>query len=102
MRKERVEIKKLGINGEGIGYIEKKICFIQDALPGEIVDVEIIERTRQFTKGKVVRYIQKSPYRQPSVCKEYTNCQGCALTTLEYSKHLSKNGHLAVFFCHCP
>ena len=89
MRKERVEIKKLGINGEGIGYIEKKICFIQDALPGEIVDVEIIERTRQFTKGKVVRYIQKSPYRQPSVCKEYTNCQGCALTTLEYSKHLS-------------
>ena len=69
MRKERVEIKKLGINGEGIGYIEKKICFIQDALPGEIVDVEIIRRTRQFTKGKVVRYIQKSPYRQPSVCK---------------------------------
>ena len=59
MRKERVEIKKLGINGEGIGYIEKKVCFIQDALPGEIVDVEIIERTRQFTKGKVVRYIQK-------------------------------------------
>ena len=55
MRTERVEIKKLGINGEGIGYIEKKICFIQDALPGEIVDVEIIERTRQFTKGKVVR-----------------------------------------------
>ena len=26
-RKAEVEIKKLGINGEGIGYINKKICF---------------------------------------------------------------------------
>ena len=50
MRKERVEIKKLGINGEGIGYIHKRICFIQDALPGEIVDVEIVQETRQFFK----------------------------------------------------
>lgn len=89
MRKERVEIKKLGINGEGIGYIHKKICFIQDALPGEVVDVEIIEETRQFLKAKVVAYIQKSQYRQDSFCKESKKCQGCALTTLEYSQHLS-------------
>ena len=27
-RIEKVEIKKLGINGEGVGYISKKICFI--------------------------------------------------------------------------
>ena len=89
MRKERVEIKKLGINGEGIGYIHKKICFIQDALPGEIVDVEIVQETRQFLKGVVKKYIEKSKYRQPSFCKEYKNCQGCALTTLDYSQHLN-------------
>ena len=89
MRKERVEIKKLGINGEGIGYIHKKICFVQDALPGEIVDVEIIQETRQFLKGKVMNFIEKSQYRQSSFCKESKNCQGCALTTLEYSQHLT-------------
>lgn len=55
MRKERVEIKKLGINGEGIGYINKKICFINNALPNEIVDVEIVEENRKFLKGKVDR-----------------------------------------------
>ena len=34
MRKEKIEIKKLGINGEGIGYVDKKVCFIDTALPG--------------------------------------------------------------------
>ena len=27
-----VEIKKLGINGEGIGYINRKITFVKGAL----------------------------------------------------------------------
>ena len=55
MRKEQVEIKKLGINGEGIGYINKKICFVQNALPGEMVEVEIIEDNRKFLTGKVLK-----------------------------------------------
>ena len=87
MRKERVEIKKLGINGEGIGYINKKICFINNALPNEIVDVEIVEENRKFLKGKVVSYIQKSKDRVESICKEDKNCQGCSLTALDYQQH---------------
>ena len=30
--KTTVEIKKMGINGEGIGYINRKIVFIKGAL----------------------------------------------------------------------
>mgnify|MGYP001499001909 CR=1 FL=1 len=88
MRKEQVEIKKMGINGEGIGYINKKICFIKNALPGEIVEVEIIEDNRKFLKGNVLKYLQTSPYRQKTCCKEDKYCQGCSLTTLQYDQHL--------------
>ena len=35
------EIKKLGINGEGIAYLDKKITFVQGALPREVVEIEI-------------------------------------------------------------
>ena len=38
--KKNVEIKKLGINGEGIGYIDRKIVFVPGALPQEEVIVE--------------------------------------------------------------
>jgi len=87
MRREQVEIKKLGINGEGIGYINKKICFIQGALPNEIVDVEIIDENHKFLKGRVRRYIKISPLREKSFCHEDKYCQGCALTALIYSQH---------------
>lgn len=88
MRKEQVEIKKLGINGEGIGYINKKICFVNNALPGEIVEVEITNDNKKFLNGKVVKYIKTSSHREDSFCQEDKYCQGCSLTSLAYSQQL--------------
>jgi len=36
-------IKKIGINGEGIGYYKKKITFVKGALPDEVIVCEIME-----------------------------------------------------------
>ncbi|MEG0685259.1 MAG: 23S rRNA (uracil(1939)-C(5))-methyltransferase RlmD [Coprobacillus sp.] len=88
MVKSEVEIKKLGINGEGIGYIDKKICFINNALPGEIVEVEVIEENKKFLKGKVLQYIKPSPDRIDSFCKENEQCQGCSLIGMPYKQQL--------------
>lgn len=88
MKNEEVEIKKLGINGEGIGYVNKKICFIQNALPGEIVEIEVIENNPKFMKGQVVKTMKASPDRVLSFCKEDHFCQGCSLTSLAYQQHL--------------
>ena len=38
--KTTVEIKKMGINGEGIGYINRKVVFVKGALLGETVEVD--------------------------------------------------------------
>ncbi len=88
-KKAEVEIKKLGINGEGIGYINKKICFVDNALPSEVVEIEIIEETRKYYKGKVIRTIKESKYREDTFCKEDSTCLGCALTRLAYAKQLT-------------
>lgn len=88
MRREKLEIKKLGINGEGIGYIDKKICFVNHALPGEIVEVEIMSDNRKFLKGKIVSHLQKSEDRVTSFCKEDKYCQGCAFTALRYNQQM--------------
>lgn len=88
MVKSEVEIKKLGINGEGIGYIDKKICFVYNALPGETVEVEIIENNKKFLKGKVLQYIIPSPDRIESFCKENEQCLGCSLIGMPYKQQL--------------
>lgn len=88
MKREQLEIKKLGINGEGIGYIQKKICFVDQALPSEVVEVEIIKDHPKYLKGKIVNFVKKSQYRVPSFCKEDKFCQGCTLTKLQYNQQL--------------
>ena len=40
----KLTIQKMGINGEGIAYINKKPIFIDGALPNEIVDASIIDK----------------------------------------------------------
>ena len=40
----KIEIKKSGINGEGIGYIEHQPVFVEGALPFETVEAEIVEK----------------------------------------------------------
>ena len=61
--KKNVEIKKLGINGEGIGYIDRKIVFVPGALPQEEVIVEIIKQTRTYSEGKLLQVVKPSKDR---------------------------------------
>ena len=89
MRSEKVEIKKLGINGEGIGYINKKICFVNNALPGETVEVEIVEDNRKYLKGKVTKILVKSSDRMHADCDQYSQCLGCSLLHFNYGQQLS-------------
>lgn len=87
-RIEKVEIKKLGINGEGVGYISKKICFIDHALPGELVEVEIYEENRKYMRGKVLKILKASSQRVPTFCHESQHCLGCSLTCMKYQQQL--------------
>ena len=83
-----VDIKRIGINGEGIAYYQKLAIFIDDAIPGETVEIEIEEVNPKFSKGKVIRYIEKSKDRVEPFCKYYGECGGCQLQHLDYKKSL--------------
>ena len=43
----KITCKKIGINGEGIGYVDRKPVFCDGLLPGESAEVEITEHLRQ-------------------------------------------------------
>ena len=88
MKTQRLEIKKLGINGEGIGYINRKITFVRGALPSEEVEVEITNETNNFKEGKLVKIIKPSKHRQTVPCFNQTNCLGCPIMQLSYEEQL--------------
>ncbi|CAK1250608.1 23S rRNA (uracil(1939)-C(5))-methyltransferase RlmD [Fructobacillus tropaeoli] len=56
-------IKRLGINGEGIGYFKRKIVFIPGALPGEVVTAKVTDFTEKYIEAKVVTIREESQDR---------------------------------------
>ena len=49
----RVKIEKLDHFGRGICYIDGKICFVEDTLPGEEGKVKITLEKKKYMLGKV-------------------------------------------------
>ena len=80
-------IKKIGINGEGIGYYKKKITFVKGALPDEVIVCEIMEETPKYIIGKLVKVKESSPYRV-EVKKEYAESGAYGLAHVSYEKQL--------------
>lgn len=83
-----VEIKKIGINGEGIGYINKVPVFVNGALVDETVDITISENNKNYKIGKLNKIIKKSLERIEPVCSNYSKCNGCALMHTTYANQL--------------
>lgn len=86
--REQIEIKKLGINGEGIGYLNKKVVFIPGTLPGELVEIKVKEQKGSFYKAELVKVIKSSRDRIRSCCVLDDRCQGCSYLHLNYSSQL--------------
>ena len=56
-------IRRLGVNGHGIGYYKHKVCFVPGALPGEVVVAEVTHVHPRFLEAKIHRLRQKSKHR---------------------------------------
>ncbi len=81
-------IKKMGINGEGIGYFKRTIIFVKGALTDEEVVVKVTKTAPKYSEA-VVRKIRKpSPNRVVAPCPVYEACGGCQLQHVSYSAQL--------------
>ncbi|MCD5001058.1 23S rRNA (uracil(1939)-C(5))-methyltransferase RlmD [Enterococcus saccharolyticus] len=84
----QLKIKRLGINGEGIGYYKRLIIFVPRALPGEEVVVKVTKATPTFAEASLTKIVKKSRDRIQPPCQFYDRCGGCQLQHLAYNKQL--------------
>ena len=85
-QKLNLDIKKIGINGEGIGYFNKMTVFVDYALPSENVDVEIKEVFDNRLVAKLIKTNQVSEDSITPFCPIYYKCGGCQLQHLNQTK----------------
>lgn len=82
----RVVIEKMGINGEGIGYINRKPVFVDGVLIKEEVDIEVVENNKTYAIGKVKKVVKTSPHRCKPKCKIQGRCGACPLMITDYKE----------------
>lgn len=83
-----ITIKRLGINGEGIGYYKKQAVFVDGVMPGEQVVLKVTDVMNTYSKGEVVRVKVKSENRVRPFCKHFDTCGGCQIQHIEYKEQL--------------
>lgn len=89
-------IKRLGINGEGIGFYKRQVVFVNNALPGEIVEVKIVEANDKYVKGEITKFKKESNDRIKAKCPYFGKCGGCQLQHLSYKAQLEEKKNIVM------
>ena len=83
------KIEKLDHFGRGIIKKDNDIIFVENALPNDIVDIEITKSKKNIKEAKVINYIERSNIFKDSICPYSNTCGGCNIINLLYQEQLS-------------
>lgn len=72
----RLRIEKLVYGGDGLARTEQGVVFVPRTAPGDIVEVEILERKKDYSTARVTKILEPSPDRQEPYCPNYET-EGC-------------------------
>ncbi len=91
-----LDVKRMGINGEGIAYYQKLAIFVDHALPGEEVKVDIKEVFDNRAIGQLVDVRKPSPDRVEPFCPIFHECGGCQTQHLDYQAMLEQKREMII------
>lgn len=85
----KIDIEKLDDLGRGIGYIDGKITFVPNTVPGDIVNINIIKEHKKYNEATIDNFIKYSEDRVKPPCPYFTKCGGCTLQNLSYENTIN-------------
>jgi 23S rRNA (uracil-5-)-methyltransferase RumA len=91
-----LDIKRLGINGEGIGFYNKLAVFVDGAIPGEGHEILVTRVEPKMAFGQTVQIKTESPARCEAKCQYYGTCGGCNVMHISYEKMLEEKRNLVI------
>jgi len=86
---KNVLVEKLDHQGRGVTFFQDKPLFVEGVLSGEVVDVQITESKKRYSKAKIIRIIQTSDSRVEANCSHYEQCGGCHLQHASHDEQIN-------------
>ncbi|MGH2623677.1 MAG: 23S rRNA (uracil(1939)-C(5))-methyltransferase RlmD, partial [Sphingobacterium sp.] len=84
----QIEIIDIAEEGKGVAKHEDLVLFIDQAVPGDVADVELYRKKKNFAQGRLVDLIKPSAYRVEPFCSHFGVCGGCKWQHMNYDAQL--------------
>lgn len=85
---ENIEIIDIAEEGKGVGKHEDLVVFVEKAVPGDVVDIQIHRLKKNLAEAKITRFVLQSPDRIAAFCSHFGTCGGCKWQHLSYEAQL--------------
>lgn len=85
---ENVTIIDIAEEGKGVGKAEDFVLFVEKAVPGDVVDVQVYRSKKSFAEAKILALRQASEHRVEPFCAHFGTCGGCKWQHMSYAAQL--------------
>lgn len=81
---EGMSIAKVDVDEEGQGLV----VFVPFVVPGDIVDLKVFKKKKNYAEGRAVAIKKPSPKRVELQCPHFGSCGGCKWQNMNYQDQL--------------
>ena len=86
---DKVEVIDAGAKGKTVGKApDGRVIFMTNTVPGDIVDVEITKKRKNYFEGQAINFNSLSDKRTDPVCEHFGTCGGCKWQAMGYEHQL--------------
>jgi 23S rRNA (uracil1939-C5)-methyltransferase len=85
---EEVTIENIGAEGKSIARVDSMVVFVKEAVPGDVVDLQVFKKRGRYMEARVVHYHSYSDQRTEPFCDHFGVCGGCKWQHLPYDRQL--------------
>lgn len=85
---ENVLIESVAAEGKALARVDGTVLFVPFAVPGDVVDVKVTKKKKNYMEGFILRIVTPSEHRIESFCIHFGICGGCKWQPLPYQMQL--------------
>lgn len=85
---ENVEITGVAAEGKSIARVNDMVVFIPYGAPGDVVNIKLDKKKRNYAEAHIVDMVKPSPDRVTPACEHFGVCGGCKWQHIPYESQL--------------
>lgn len=86
---EKVKFFDIGDKGKAVGKTEDKVVFAVGPIPGDVADIQVFKKRKNYLEGRVTQFHERSEHLVPAKCQHFDLCGGCKWQHMDYAEQVA-------------